>query len=156
VTFVEGAAREESSLIAKVNPNSINTIPEYHNGKDLIITLGIAAQDGEVDYVPITVELEPFSQTPIPTPVPTPIPTPVPTPIPTPAPTPVPTPSLTTSPPPLTPAPTSIVNPTGSGGGGTNFEIQSTRIYLFLIISHSTTPRNIERSPFCHLWWRII
>lgn len=50
VTIVQGAAEEKSHLIAKVDPNAGLTFENYHDGRNLIITFGAAAQDGGVDY----------------------------------------------------------------------------------------------------------
>jgi hypothetical protein len=57
VTIVQGAAELKSNLVAKLGANIVHRIP-FYQGRDLIISLGAAAQDGNVDYIPLTVELE--------------------------------------------------------------------------------------------------
>jgi len=57
VTIVEGRAEELSFLRYKINPGNFISIPDYHHGKSLDISVGKAMSDSFVDYVPVSVRL---------------------------------------------------------------------------------------------------
>ena len=58
IVVVEGAPNEQSWVLAAISPGETYKLSNYLNGRDLEITLGGAATDGSVDYVPVTVKLE--------------------------------------------------------------------------------------------------
>jgi hypothetical protein len=58
VTVISAREKEVSTLIAKIAENGSHTITDYYNGRDLQISIGSAGQDGDVDYVHVTVQLE--------------------------------------------------------------------------------------------------
>jgi hypothetical protein len=58
VTVVSAREKKISTLIAKKFENDSHSITDYYNGRYLQISVGSAGQDGDVDYVHVTVQLE--------------------------------------------------------------------------------------------------
>ena len=58
IVVVEGAPSEQSWRMAKLSPGENFAFPDFEDGRDLEISLGSAASDGSVDYIPVTVKLQ--------------------------------------------------------------------------------------------------
>lgn len=58
VTVVKGAASTESWLEKKIAPGGSHSFPDFYNGRALEITVGTEAQDGDINYIPVTIAQE--------------------------------------------------------------------------------------------------